>query len=324
MIVTPKELEKWSRSGKDLTVLDIRPKKQIREFPLVKLNHIKGTPDTIKNLEGEIVLICQFGIITEGMIIENNLNNTYSLLGGVQAWNDYLKENNDLSRWSRQTSLQEIGIEGQKKIMDAKIAIVGMGGLGCPAAKSLAAAGIGALNIIDGDTVELSNLHRQHLYQPRDVGKKKVNIAKKALEKISDNTKIKTFDFFLNQSNGVDCFDDVNIIIDATDNISSRRLIDQYSRRFNIPMVYGSLYKFEGQVGVFNTNGSIGYSALFPGQVSGGKTCEEAGVLGMLPSIIGNIQALEVIKLIINLKPNLIGRLLIYDGLQHTTEVIEL
>ena len=92
MIVTPKELEKWSKSGKDLTVLDIRPKKQIREFPLVKLNHIKGTPDTIKNLEGEIVLICQFGIITEGMIIENNLNNTYSLLGGVQAWNDYLKE----------------------------------------------------------------------------------------------------------------------------------------------------------------------------------------------------------------------------------------
>ena len=119
MIVTPKKLEKWSKSGKDFTVLDIRPKKQIREFPLVKLNHIKGTPDTIKNLEGEIVLICQFGIITEGMIIENNLNNTYSLLGGVQAWNDYLKENNDLSRWSRQTALAEIGIEGQKKIMDA-------------------------------------------------------------------------------------------------------------------------------------------------------------------------------------------------------------
>ena len=156
MIVTPKKLEKWSRSGKDLTVLDIRPKKQIGEFPLVKLNHIKGTLDTINNIEGEIVLICQFGIITEGMIIENNLNNTYSLLGGVQAWNDYLKENNDLSRWSRQTALAEIGVEGQKKIMDAKIAIVGMGGLGCPAAKSLVAAGIGTLNIIDGDTVELS------------------------------------------------------------------------------------------------------------------------------------------------------------------------
>jgi len=324
VIITPKELQKWSDNGKNFTVLDIRPRKQIREFPLVDLNHIIGSVDSIKNSKGEIILVCQFGIITEGMIIENDLKNTYSLLGGVQAWNDFLKEKNDLSRWSRQTVLEEIGMEGQKKIMDAKIAIVGMGGLGCPAAKSLVAAGIGNLNIIDGDTIDLSNLHRQHLYSALDVGKKKVDIAKKVLGRISENTIIKTYDFFLNDLNGVDCFDDVDIIIDATDNISSRKLIDQFSQINNIPMVYGSLFRFEGQVGIFNTNGSIGYSELFPGNPSGGKTCSEAGVIGMLPTIIGNIQALETIKLIIDIKPNLIGRLLIYDGLQHKIEIIEL
>ena len=116
----------------------------------------------------------------------------------------------------------------------------------------------------------------------------------------------------------------MDIIIDATDNIDSRQLIDKVSKEINLPMVYGSLYKFEGQVGIFNTRSKIGYEELFPGNISGGKTCEEAGVIGMLPSIIGNMQALEAIKLILNLEPNLIGRLLIYDGLQHTAEVIEL
>ena len=324
MIVTPKELNNWSLNGKEFIVLDIRPKNQIREFPLINLDHIKGDLRSIKNLEERIILVCQFGIITEGVIIEKNLNNTYSLLGGVQAWNEFQEKNNDLSRWSRQTVLEEIGTSGQQKILDAKIAIVGMGGLGCPAAKSLVAAGVGGLNIIDGDRIELSNLHRQHMYSLSDVGKKKVTIAKRVLRKFSDKTKIKAYDFFLNDSNAADCFDDTHIIIDATDNISSRRLIDKYSQKFKIPMVHGSLYKFEGQVGIFNVNGSVGYSDIFPNDTAENQSCQEAGVLGMLPSIIGNIQALEAIKLIIDLKPNLIGRLLVYDGLQHKTEIIKL
>ena len=126
-----------------------------------------------------------------------------------------------MSRWSRQTVLEEIGTSGQQKILDAKIAIVGMGGLGCPAAKSLVAAGAGSLNIIDGDRIELSYLHRQHMYSLSDVGKKKVTIAKRVLRKFSDKTKIKAYDFFLNDSNAADCFDDTHIIIDATYNISS-------------------------------------------------------------------------------------------------------
>ena len=194
MIITPKELHQWYNSGKKFTVLDVRPKKQISEFPIVELNHISGDLDSIKVLKGSIILICQFGIITEGMIIENNLDNTYSLLGGVRAWNNFCKEKNDLSRWSRQTVLDEIGIKGQKKIINARVAIIGMGGLGCSAAQSLVASGIGYLKIIDGDRIDLSNLHRQYLYSSKDIGKKKVNIAKIALEKLSNQVKIETWD----------------------------------------------------------------------------------------------------------------------------------
>ena len=324
MIITPQKLKKWFDNNKNFTLIDTRSKNQINLSPIKELKYIMGSPDSMQELKGDKVLVCQFGIITEGMIIEHDLQNSYSLLGGVQAWNDFIKNKNDLSRWSRQTILEEIGIDGQKKIMDARVAIVGMGGLGCPAATSLVAAGVGTLNIIDGDNVDLSNLHRQHLYQSGDVGKKKVIVAKKSLENISSQTKIITFDCFLNQSNSKSCFENIDIIIDATDNISSRKIIDKVSKVENIPMIYGSLYRFEGQVGVFNVGTTMGYSELFPGNISGGKTCEEAGVVGMLPSIIGNMQALEAIKLIVNLEPNLIGRLLIYDSLQHKTEVIEL
>ena len=324
MIITPQKLKKWFDNNKNFTLIDTRSKNQINLSPIKELKYIMGSPDSMQELKGDKVLVCQFGIITEGMIIEHDLQNSYSLLGGVQAWNDFIKNKNDLSRWSRQTILEEIGIDGQKKIMDARVAIVGMGGLGCPAATSLVAAGVGTLNIIDGDNIDLSNLHRQHLYQPGDVGKKKVIVAKKSLENISSQTKIITFDCFLNQSNSKSCFENIDIIIDATDNISSRKIIDKVSKVENIPMIYGSLYRFEGQVGVFNVGTTMGYSELFPGNISGGKTCEEAGVVGMLPSIIGNMQALEAIKLIVNLEPNLIGRLLIYDSLQHKTEVIEL
>ena len=324
MIITPKMLKEWLDNNKNFKLIDTRPKEQIIEFPIKKLNCVIASPESINKIKGDKVLICQFGIVTEGMILENHLQNSYSLLGGVQAWNEFIKDKNDFSRWSRQTILEEIGIEGQKKIMESRVAIVGMGGLGCSAAISLVTAGIGNLNIIDGDTVNLSNLHRQPLYQHRDVGKEKVSVAKRFLENISIQTKINTFNKFLNRSNAKSCFKNTDIIIDATDNIVSRQIIDKVSKESNLPMVYGSLYKFEGQVGVFNTHSKIGYSELFPGNISGGKTCDEAGVIGMLPAIIGNIQALEAIKLVLNLEPNLIGRLLIYDGFRHTTEVIEL
>ena len=321
MIITPKEL--YDRIS-EFTVIDVRPETQRVEFPMDGMETIVSENGIIPNLVGEKVLVCQFGIVTEGMIIEKELDNTFSLLGGAQAWIEFQSENEDLSQWSRQTILPEIGMDGQKKLMNTKIAIVGVGGLGCPVAQSLVTAGIGKLVLIDGDDVELSNLHRQPLHGADDIGKKKVNSAKESLNKINSETTIKIVDDYLDEQNGLDLLKNCDVIIDATDNIETRQLIDRYSKETNVPMVYGGLYRWEGQVAVLNVDGSPGYRELFPDPPSGGDTCADAGVLGMLPGIIGNIQALEAVKLIVGITPNLVGKLLIYDGKSHRTEIIEI
>ncbi len=321
MIITPKEL--YDRIS-EFTVIDVRPETQRVEFPMDGMETIVSENGIIPNLVGEKVLVCQFGIVTEGMIIEKELDNTFSLLGGAQAWIEFQSENEDLSQWSRQTILPEIGMDGQKKLMNTKIAIVGVGGLGCPVAQSLVTAGIGKLVLIDGDDVELSNLHRQPLHGADDIGKKKVNSAKESLNKINSETTIKIVDDYLDEQNGLDLLKNCDVIIDATDNIETRQLIDRFSKETNVPMVYGGLYRWEGQVAVLNVDGSPGYRELFPDPPSGGDTCADAGVLGMLPGIIGNIQALEAVKLIVGITPNLVGKLLIYDGKSHRTEIIEI
>ena len=325
MIITPQELEQWVNDGQTFRTVDIRPADQCQEFPLTGVKPLVADTESIPEPNGQpMVLICQFGIITEGLIIEKELDETYSLLGGALAWEALQSEKQDLSRWSRQTVLPEIGLEGQKKLLKAQVSIVGMGGLGCPAAQSLLAAGIGRLKIIDGDKVELSNLHRQPLYGAEDIGRSKVQVAKAKLKKLNESAVIETMDAFFNADNGLDFIHDAHVVIDATDNIQTRLLIDRFSKETGVPMVYGGLFRYEGQVAVLNVNGSAGYSELFPEPPSGGETCADAGVLGMLPGVIGNIQALETVKLIVGIKPNLAGKLLVYDGMNHSTQTIEL
>ena len=321
MILTPKELH--DRKG-EFTVVDVRSEKQINEFPMDGLETITSNGGSIPNMKGSKVLVCQFGIVTEGMIIENELDDTFSLLGGAQAWIEFQSKKEDLSRWSRQTILPEVGMDGQKKLLNATIAIVGMGGLGCPAAQSLITAGVGKLILIDGDIVELSNLHRQPLYGVDDLNRLKVEVAKERLEQLNNKAVIVPIDKYFNEENGMSFIQDANVIIDATDNIQARQLIDKFSKEANVPMVYGGLFRYEGQVAVLNVNGSSGYCELFPEPPSGGDTCADAGVLGMLPGIIGNIQALEAVKLIVGITPNLVGKLLVYDGMSHITQTIEL
>ena len=321
MILTPKELH----DRKDeFTIVDVRSEKQITEFPMDGLETITSNGGSIPNMKGSKVLVCQFGIVTEGMIIENELDDTFSLLGGAQAWIEFQSKKEDLSRWSRQTILPEVGMDGQKKLLNATVAIVGMGGLGCPAAQSLITAGVGKLILIDGDIVELSNLHRQPLYGVDDLNRLKVEVAKERLEQLNNKAVIVPIDKYFNEENGMSFIQDANVIIDATDNIQTRQLIDKFSKEANVPMVYGGLFRYEGQVAVLNVNGSSGYCELFPESPSGGDTCADAGVLGMLPGIIGNIQALEAVKLIVGITPNLVGKLLVYDGMNHITQIIEL
>jgi adenylyltransferase/sulfurtransferase len=170
--------------------------------------------------------------------------------------------------------------------------------------------------------IELSNLHRQPLYNINDIGQAKVSIARKSLKKLNEKLTVIAEDRYLDESNGQELLKDADVIIDATDNIKTRQVIDHISKTARIPMVYGGLYRFEGQVAVLNHNGGPGYEDIFTPDPAGGDTCAEAGVLGMLPAIIGNIQALEAVKIIIGIKPNLSGKLLLYDGITHETNTI--
>ena len=322
MIITPEVLNKQKNN---FTIIDIRSEKERQKFPLLGLDTILFSDDESINVTKKKVLVCQYGIVTEGMIIEKKINNAFSLLGGAQAWVEYYNDNEDLSRWARQTVLPEIGIKGQKKLLNSQISIIGMGGLGCPVAQSLVMAGIGKLKLIDDDFVSISNLHRQPLYSFDDVNKKKILAAKSKLKVLNPEVIIETVDIFFDNKNGEELLLKTDVIIDATDNIKSRQRIDQISKKLNIPTVYGALFRFEGQVAILNVNGSAGYKDLFPNlNTSVEDSCADAGVLGMLPAIIGNIQALEAIKLIVGINKNLIGKLLMYDGMNHTMEVIEL
>ena len=322
MIITPEVLNEQKN---DFTIIDIRSDEERQNFPLLGLDTILSSFDQNIDVAGKKVLICQFGIVTEGMIIEKKINNAFSLLGGAQAWVEYYNENEDLSRWARQTVLPEIGIEGQKKLLNSHVSIIGMGGLGCPIAQSLVIAGIGKLKLIDNDIVSISNLHRQPLYSFEDVNKKKVLAAESKLKILNPEVIIETEDIFFDDINGQELLLKTDVIIDATDNIKSRRRIDKISKKLKIPTVYGALFRFEGQVSILNVNGSPGYSDLFPNSNTNREdSCADAGVLSMLPAIIGNIQALEVIKLIVGINNNLVGKLLMYDGMNHKTEVIEL
>ena len=325
MIITPQELHNWVSTGRSFVAADIRPDEQRHHFPINGLEAITATVENLPPRKKEpLILICQFGVLTEELIVEQNLKNAYSLLGGVQSWEAFQTDKMDLSRWSRQTILTEIGIAGQRKLQDSKITIVGMGGLGCPAAQTLAASGIGNLQLIDGDLIELSNLHRQPLYNINDIGQAKVSVARKSLQNLNEKLTVIAKEIHLDESNAQELLKDTDLIIDATDNMKTRQVIDRISKAEDIPMVYGGLYRFEGQVAVLNHDGSPGYEDIFTAAPTGGDTCAEAGVLGMLPAIIGNIQALEAVKIIIGIKPDLSGKLLLYDGITHETNVINI
>jgi len=321
--LNPKDLDLWVKEGNSFTAIDLRQKQQRDRMPITGIDHIVADENSLPTSDQNMVLMCQYGLVTEGLIIEKGLKNAYSLSGGVEAWNAFLLDKIDMSNWSRQIILEEVGVEGQRKLMNSSVGIIGMGGLGCPAAQALIGAGVMKLFIMDGDIVEHSNLHRQSLYGVDDIGSLKVDVAKEKLKRIYGAASIETFDSYLDPDNGASIFRNLDIVIDATDNNASRALIDKFSKEHNVPMIYGGLYRYEGQVSVLNVSGSCGYTDLFPDK-SNSENCSESGVLGMLPGIIGNIQALEAVKFILGIRPNLIGKLMIYDGMNHKTETIEL
>lgn len=237
----------------------------------------------------------------------------------------------EIARYSRHLLLSEIGMTGQEKIKSAKILVIGAGGLGCPALQYLTAMGIGEIGIVDFDKVEESNLQRQILYSIEDIGKLKTEAAVSKLSKQNPFVKFNSYPVRLDNQNAIELFSKYDLIIDGTDNFATRYLVNDACVILNKPLIYGSIYKFEGQVSVLNYTDSSGqsgptYRCLFPTPPPSGSipNCSEIGVLGVLPGIIGTLQATEAIKIISGIGVPLSGKLLLFDALAMSFQVIEI
>jgi len=224
----------------------------------------------------------------------------------------------EVRRYSRHLIMPEVGVEGQRKIKQSKVLCVGAGGLGSPAALYLAAAGVGTLGLIDFDTVDFSNLQRQVLYSTDDVGRPKLQAAQDRLQGLNPNIKVVKHETMLNSGNALEIFKDYDVIVDGADNFPTRYLTNDACVLLGKPNVYGSIFRFDGQISIFATKQGPCYRCLYPEPPPPGlvPSCAEGGVLGVLPGVVGTIQATEAIKLIIQQGDPLIGRLLLFDALQ--------
>ena len=224
----------------------------------------------------------------------------------------------EVQRYSRHLIMPEVGIDGQRKLKAARVLCVGAGGLGAPASMYLAAAGVGTLGLVDFDAVDASNLHRQVIYDTTDVGKGKLEAARDRLTAMNPSVKVVMHEVALTSKNALDVLKDYDVILDGTDNFQTRYLVNDACVLLGKPNAYGSIFRFDGQASVFAVKGGPCYRCLYPEPPPPGlvPSCAEGGVLGVLPGVIGIIQATEAIKLILGSGQPLIGRLLLYDALQ--------
>jgi sulfur-carrier protein adenylyltransferase/sulfurtransferase len=251
-----------------------------------------------------------------------------SVSGGFNKWKDEGRDwkvpsvlsPEQRNRYQRHLLLPEVGVEGQQKLLGARVLLLGAGGLGSPAALYLAAAGVGTLGIIDMDVVDESNLQRQILHNMDRIGERKVDSAKKTLTAINPDVDVVTYDMRLDAGNVVELLSQFDVVIDGADNFPSRYLLNDASLKTNTPVVHGSIFRFEGQATVFKPFDGPCYRCMIPEPPPAelAPSCAEAGVLGVLPGIIGSIQALEAIKLILGIGDDLSGRLLAYDSLEQS------
>ncbi|MGB8524731.1 MAG: molybdopterin-synthase adenylyltransferase MoeB [Candidatus Acidiferrales bacterium] len=223
----------------------------------------------------------------------------------------------EIMRYSRHLIMPEVGMDGQLKLKQAKVLCIGTGGLGAPLGLYLAAAGVGRIGLVDFDTVDLTNLQRQILFDTKDIGRTKIEAATNRLRDLNPDIQIDTFETRLTSENALDILKDYDIVVDGTDNFPTRYLVNDACVILGKPNVYGSIFRFEGQITIFAYPGGPCYRCLYPEPPPPGlvPSCAEGGVLGVLPGIVGAIQAAETLKLIIGKSESLVGRLLLFDAL---------
>ncbi|SDQ71011.1 HesA/MoeB/ThiF family protein [Flagellimonas zhangzhouensis] len=229
-----------------------------------------------------------------------------------------------MSRYDRQIKLTDVGPDGQAKLRNAKVLIVGVGGLGCPAAMYLAGAGVGKIGLMDHDKVDMSNLHRQVLFQETDVGRPKAVVAKERLEKQNSDVAFEVYEEPLTIENAENIIKQYDIVLDGTDNFETKYLINDACILTDKPWVFASIYKNEGQLSVFNYKNGPTYRCVFPKSTRQNISCEATGVLGVLPGILGTLQAAEVLKIILGAGEVLTGKLKLINMMQGSEQTINI
>jgi molybdopterin/thiamine biosynthesis adenylyltransferase/rhodanese-related sulfurtransferase len=286
----------------------------------------------VPDKSGTVLVFCQTGIrslFAAEALQRLGYRDVRSVEGGFRAWSEQglavampVQSLSDAERrrYARHLIIPEVGPEGQRKLKEARVLLVGAGGLGSPAAVYLACAGVGTLGLVDFDVVDESNLQRQILHTPARVGQRKVESARRALAELNPLVKVETFDERLDSRNADRLVAAFDVVVDGADNFPTRYLLNDACVKHGKPNVHGSVFRFEGQASVFARGKSPCYRCLFPEPPPPGMTqsCAEAGVLGVLPGVVGLIQAVETVKLILAVGEPLFGRLLVYDALAGT------
>jgi len=331
------EADRLRREGGNVVILDVREPDENAQGSIPGAVFIprgqleSNIENKVPDKGAKVLIHCASGVrsaFAAKTLAELGYSDVASIAGGFNKWKDEGRDwgvpknltAEQRNRYQRHLLRPEVDIEGQVKLLEAKVLLLGAGGLGSPAALYLAAAGVGTIGIIDMDVVDESNLQRQILHNLDRIGMRKVDSAKETLTRLNPDVNVVTHDVRLDASNVLDIIGDYDLIVDGTDNFPTRFMVNDASVKLGIPVVHGSIFRFEGMVTVFDPKNGPTYRDMVPEPPPAelAPSCAEAGVLGVLPGIVGSLQAIEAIKLILGLGDPLIGRLLAYDSLEQT------
>ena len=329
--------EERIKSNPNVIVLDVREPEEYEQGALRDVIHIpRGhleaqVENKIVDHDAEVLVYCAGGVrsaFAAKTLGELGYTNVLSIAGGFGKWKNEGRDwktpaaltPDQRNRYQRHLLLPEVGEKGQQKLLDSKVLMLGAGGLGSPSALYLAAAGVGTIGIIDMDVVDQSNLQRQILHNMDRVGMRKVDSAKETLTRMNPDVNVVTYDVRLGADNVLDIIDGYDIVVDGTDNFPTRYLLNDASLIKKIPVVFGAIFRFEGQVTLFNPYNGPCYRCMLPEPPPAelAPSCAEAGVLGVLPGIVGSLEAMEAIKYLLDLGDTLSGRLVTYDALEQS------
>src|ERR687885_1411907 len=333
--VSVEEVEARRKRGDDFILLDVREKDEVRAGYIAGAVTIpRGflefqAAGHIPNTDRDVVVYCAGGarsLLAAKVLRSMGYDRVSSMAGGITRWRDagyaVVRDRQlsaeQLERYSRHFLLSQIGEKGQGQLLDAKVLLVGAGGLGSPAGLYLAAAGVGTLGVVDADVVDLSNLQRQVLHITERIGRLKTESARETITALNPDVHVVEHRLRLSAENVLDVIADYDVIVDGADNFPTRYVLNDASVILGKPVVHGSIFRFEGQTTVFAPGQGPCYRCLFPEPPPAemAPSCAEAGVLGVLPGIVGSLQAVEALKLILGIGEPLIGRLLLYDALE--------